>query len=184
MWSDVLVNISEDDRKLCDDFASQVFSTNQDRYARLGQANPELVKRQIADGKAAEFAAYQALRELGFQLDATPCLKIFESPKQKSFDCDLQGSGLRIHVKSQTNENAQRFRESYVFSTVDPLLSNPSPNDVVVCILQYSPTQFALRGIIPSTTVIPALKDPVLRKFKGLKKILYIEDVYDKRGTF
>jgi len=79
----------------------------------------DIVKRQIDAkiGKLGEIVVYALLKDVVENL-TYPDLKIYDSI-EKSWDYDLKGKGVDIHVKSQNVEIAKQFGTSWVFQKSD-----------------------------------------------------------------
>ncbi len=68
--------------------------------------------QDIATGKLGELAVSRMCR--GYGLDVgRPDFEVY-SRQKKSYDADLNGSGIRIHVKSQGADSASRYGISWI----------------------------------------------------------------------
>jgi len=152
----------------CENFATKVIGTNIDKYRLRRQSDASLIRKQIVQGKLAEYAVY-----LMFDKRCkAPDLTVYDKLK-KSFDADLEFGNIRFHVKSQSKESEQRYSRSWVFQSEDPLFKENSSNDLCVfCVVD---------GDLVDICLIKKFKnikfgDPKLIKFKGIKKMVYYED--------
>lgn len=109
----IKVNLDYDMLAICQKFAQQSASSSTNYYKQRNQFDPKLIEAQIFQGKLGEFATYNYLKDKLINL-TQPDIKIYSS-KNKSFDVDLQSDEYKIHVKTQTVEQAKRFGGSFIF---------------------------------------------------------------------
>lgn len=157
----------------CEDFAAAVVTTNLATYKRRNQGNQKKIIEQIITGKLGEFAFADWLGT------EEPDLNIYEK-KDKSFDADLFAGNVKIHVKSQTADSAEKYGISWMFQREDPLLINATDHDWLgLCVVDG--TTVSLYSYVPVLHVIDLLREPILPQLRFTKRVLYWEDVkWDK----
>lgn len=128
----VEVELGDDIVSLCNHFAELTYLSNLDEYSRRGQNNPDKIKLDIAQGKAAEFAVMYYLIEEGHGKVSIPDMTLH---RKKSFDPDLTTSRYNIHVKSQSQDSYSKYGQSFLFQKKDPLVKNPKENDRIATVL-------------------------------------------------
>lgn len=126
------VELGDDIVYLCNHFAELTYLSNLDEYSRRGQNNPDKIKLDIAQGKAAEFAVMYYLLEEGHGKVSIPDMNLH---RNKSFDPDLTTSRYNVHVKSQSQESYSKYGKSFLFQKKDPLVTKPKQNDRIATVL-------------------------------------------------
>ena len=114
------------------DFAKRVVDTNLDEYASRGQTDTERIIGQIARGKVAEVAVYRLWQEMDLDRIIEPPDFDVYSANDKDFSADLRSVDTHLHVKSVSEEDVRRYGASWVFQQNDPLVIQPSEEDVIV----------------------------------------------------
>lgn len=82
-------------------------------YARRSQFNEEKRKKDSFVGKLGEIAVYNYLKSKINNLNY-PDLNIY-SAREKSWDFDLKGESVNLHVKTQDLEQGERYGVSWIF---------------------------------------------------------------------
>ena len=117
------IRITKEMQEACKTFAEEVISTNVEEYAKRNQTDIELIKKQIYEGKLAEWATCKFYKDMKMDHCTEPDMKIY-SKDEKSFDADLhikfRNFRRNIHVKSQNESSAKRFGTSFLFQKNDP----------------------------------------------------------------
>lgn len=154
--------------KDCENFANKVITTNVDKYRTRNQFQADMIKKQIIQGKIAEFGVY-------YFFDgrcSEPDLEVY--PKQnKSFDADLHLSNINLHIKSQSKESEARYSKSWVFQAEDPLFKNASDNDLCVfCTVDNDEVEISLVKKFKNVK----FGEPKLAKFRDIKRMVYYEE--------
>lgn len=172
-----LIKISDSDIIRIKKFVEDSFSTSTDEYSRRNQNNVEKIKKDIYNGKLAEFGVYYMLKNK-FKVNA-PDLKIY-SARGKSFDADItlintKGKKVELHIKSQHVSSAKSFGKSWSFHPTDFLTTSPSDNDVIVLCLVHDDKNIEILKKIKAIDVVDQYGDPAIPRLKGKKKVLYWE---------
>lgn len=163
------VELGDDIVYLCNHFAELTYLSNLDEYARRGQNNPDKIKLDIAQGKAAEFAAMYYLIEEGHGKVSIPDTTLH---RKKSFDPDLTTSRYNIHVKSQSQESYSKYGKSFLFQKKDPLVVNPKDNDRIVTVLCTGLYIFHVSWLGSPANV--KWKQPRVEKLRSTKVAIYL----------
>ena len=114
--------------KLCDHFSDRVISSNLDCYAKRKQFNYEKIKQDIFIGKLAEWGVFFIYLKRGRVNIAPPDMNIY-SKNKKSFDPDMKWGLFNLHIKAQTGESANRYGDSWIFQSKDPLFEYSNEYD-------------------------------------------------------
>lgn len=127
----MIIKFSNQDVKKCQDFANKIDTAY---YATRRQTNNEKrVKDQII-GKLGEVATYVYFKSKGIEL-TQPDFKLY-SKAEKSWDFDLKGQDINLHVKSQAIYQAKKYGESWIFQNEDKhIFKDVSENDYVCFVL-------------------------------------------------
>lgn len=128
----------------CYQFADDVIGTNVTHYRRRNQYNPDVIKSQIIQGKIAEWGVYLIYKKNGY-FCTKPDMRIYKG-RNKSYDPDLTmviGKGKKkelyyIHVKSQSEDSAEKYGFSWLFQKKDPLVQKPKEEDICVFCLVHN----------------------------------------------
>tara|TARA_R110002020_G_scaffold119453_4_gene272563 strand:- start:211 stop:747 length:537 start_codon:yes stop_codon:yes gene_type:complete len=164
------------------EFAQEVYDTNRDEYERRDQGDRDLVIRQIANGKLAEWGAYIYILSTGSWCTA-PDMNIYES-YNKSYDADLKTKKYNVHVKSISSYNLERYGASWVFQKNDPIVTEPTIRDCVFFIAigdnkeSYEYTTFEVVKRCAATH-LQGLYKPLRKKNLDSKVAIYLEDIID-----
>ena len=92
------------------DFANKIDTSY---YATRSQKDNEKRKQDQIIGKLGEFATFNVLKEKYPTLSPVD-FKLY-SKKEKSWDFDLKGENLNLHVKSQNIFQSRKYGESWIF---------------------------------------------------------------------
>lgn len=100
----------------CTEFAKASAPTNMSALSRRGQTNPETIMRQIKTGKSGEICVHEIVSKTYPNL-SEPDFNIYINKKDKSWNPDLNDpiTGFTLGVKSQEQEQALLYNESWVF---------------------------------------------------------------------
>lgn len=163
------VELGDEIAYLCTYFAELTYSSNLDEYARRGQNNPDKIKLDIAQGKAAEFAAMRFLIEEGHQKVSIPDMNLH---RKKSFDPDLTTAKYSIHVKSQSMESFNKYGKSFLFQKKDPLVVNPKKNDRIVAVLCKNLYFYEVSWL--GSPEVLSWQEPRVAKLRSTKVAIYL----------
>lgn len=127
----MIIKFSTQDISKCKEFANKIDTAY---YATRRQTNNEKrIKDQII-GKLGEIATYVYFKSKGIEL-TQPDFKLY-SKAEKSWDFDLKGQGINLHVKSQAIYQARKYGESWIFQNEDKhIFKDVSDNDYVCFVL-------------------------------------------------
>jgi len=164
--------------RMCTDFAHKEYETTKYQRARRNQNNKDRIIQQTITGKVGEFAVMFFLLEKNNEV-STPDMTVTYN---KSFDADLTCNKIPLHVKSQRKESSDKFGVSWTFQKggyghghTDPLTNKSLNEDVVFC--HVDGKYVKIYGPYPWTKVKPLLRDPMLKRLKGIKECIYLEDL-------
>jgi hypothetical protein len=171
--------LQQDIITLCRHFAEQSLKSSIDEYARRKQVNENKIKSDIMLGKLAEFGVYFMYLEQGRTNITAPDLNIY-SAKNKSFDPDLRWGMYNLHIKSQTLHSSERYGDSWVFQSKDPVVHSPNEYDIFIgtCITYEEGCSIATVSIMLEKK-LDSVKfgQPKLQKFSANNKTcIYLKD--------
>jgi len=181
----MLFYMKKEDYKKCKDFAEKVYPTL--HYLRnRNQRNEKTIKNQIITGKLGEIGVYRYF--ISKNIECT--LPDFEVTTKKSYNADLKIKGdIPCHVKSQSIESAKRYGTSWTFQYGNIYGYNPdkeiflseNPVDIVVFTI-VSDDVVNIKSIISLRDLLKKCKfsDPKLKHLKGIKKVIYANDIPKK----
>lgn len=160
----MIIKFSPADIKKCQDFANSIDTSF---YATRNQFNADKRVRDNIIGKLGEIAVFNYFKEKNVEL-TEPDFKIY-SRNKKSWDYDLKGKDLNLHVKSQSVEQGQRYSVSFVFENTDKhIFKEYSENDYVCFIsVDLNKKEAEIRAI----TKLQDLHD---KKLFGKPKLAYL----------
>jgi len=157
----------------CYNFANESANSSEKKYKQRNQSNLFKIKNDIFLGKVAEYSIYNYYLSKGFQI-TPPDINIYQA-KNKSFDADLTiiDKNQNIHVKSHFIKSP--FPPSWVFQKTDPLVTTPSPKDIII--------MSTINSIGEGDAIIEYaynLKDkykPLLKESLQSKTAIYLKDL-------
>jgi hypothetical protein len=170
--------LSSDIVKICQHFAERSYQTNIDCYALRKQTSPEKIKQDIMLGKLAEWGVYFIYLARGRQSICPPDLQVYDASR-KSFDPDLHWGLYNLHVKSQTFESADRYGDSWIFQSKDPLFDKAGQYDIMIgCRVCFDDCDGGCNVDIrlEKRFVDLVVAAPKMSKFNDNKKAVYLED--------
>jgi len=176
------VEIPDDIMKLVSAFADVQTDTVLEHYQNRSQTNAEKIKEDCIVGKLGEFGTYQYF--IGRRYACTkPDMNVY-GPDDKRFTSDLIGDGNKLCVKSQSVEQAGRFGLSWTFQYGgngdghhDKILDVSGKELFVGCMVDGRIVD--IKVVMPMGDILQCgmLKDPILKKYHGIKKVLYYKDL-------
>jgi hypothetical protein len=147
--------------RLCDLFSTESSKDQQEYYAKKGEGNLNKLKAWSYNGKMAEFAVFNTLISYNhYQNVSDPDIMIYGKDR-KSHDADIRADGKSIHVKSCMEVKGRE--PSWLFSTEDRLVHNPSENDIVALVVINSRAQY-VAYFIQAKELVGNYKKPVSEK--------------------
>lgn len=124
----MIIKFTSQDVTKCQEFANKI---DTGFYATRNQSNNEKrIKDQIV-GKLGELATFIYFKDKAVEL-TQPDFKLY-SKAEKSWDFDLKGDGINLHVKSQAIEQAKRYGESWIFQNQDKHIFRDVSDKDYVC---------------------------------------------------
>lgn len=169
----------------CQIFAKNVLRTNIDEYRNRNQFDEKKIQDDITIGKLAEWGVFFIYVNRGRHSVTLPDMRIL-GVKDKSFDCDLSWDLFRLHIKSQTEESANRYGSSWIFQNKDPLFGYSNEYDIIVgcSVTLDKDTDGFLKGAFVEIQLEKQFKslkfsDTKLNKFGGSKKAVYLKENND-----
>lgn len=178
---------SNADIETCLRFAN---ASDREYYGRRNQHNNDVKRRQIYIGKLGELAASRYLRDVC--PDSVPDFAIYEA-KKKSWNSDLGCNSYHFHVKSMGVEQAKLYGLSWTFQFSNA--RGRGGKDAEIFAAEQSDRTFVVlvqvdlgKHEAEVITTIQARKlsehnlfrDPKLDHLKGIKKVVYFEDLLKK----
>lgn len=173
----MIIKAAEHDIARCYKFAQAQYETSKAAYARRGQLDKDTIIRQIVQGKIAELLVFYHLQD-SFKVKE-PDFAIYRG-KKKNYDADLTDGFLQFHIKSQSEESAQRYGTSWVFTPTDPLVITPEAEDILVLVLTKHDT-VRIVGFLSALTAQQKnlYENPKLTRLIGHKVVLYLDTIKD-----
>jgi hypothetical protein len=162
--------------KMCQHFADRVIDTNLQCYSKRRQLNADKIRQDIFIGKVAEWGVFFNYLKRGRTNIQPPDMRVYLA-EDKSFDSDLRWGLFHLHVKSQTFESADRYGDSWIFQTKDPLFEYSDEYDIIIGCRVHIDTEGAYVQIKlekPFKNLV--FGDTKLSKFAGNKKAVYLKD--------
>lgn len=168
--------LSKDVLKKCGEFSHKRIWGSHKLYKQRGETNIAKIQDDIYAGALAEFAVYNYLKM--DNRDCTePDLEIYAS-NAKNYSPDLISEDLKIHVKSQTAESAERWGLSWSFQRVDPLIKMPTEKDyIALCKVHGNVVE--LIGVVKAETVLQEHLFAECRnlKYAKTKQVIYYDEL-------
>lgn len=174
-----LIQLTEGDRKLVEDFADKVLVT--DVYGfRNGQYDKERRKEQHIGSKLAELATFRYITSLGFEC-SEPDFTIHQRTK-KSWEPDMRlKTGEPIHVKSQDTKSANKYGLSWIGEKSDKELYDKATGYVSLCLVDLNTSIVYIHGL-PTAFFLKfnnLFSEPVLKKHRDKKFAIYFDHLKD-----
>lgn len=146
---------------LCSTFAKHSSLDQQEYYKKKGEGDLSKLELWAYNGKMAEFAVFNTLLSFpNYKKVSPPDIMIYER-NRKSHDADIVSDDKLIHVKSCVVVNGRE--SSWLFSTEDKLVTNPTENDIVSLVMLNESDTFEAY-FIKATELVGMYKKPILSK--------------------
>lgn len=158
----------------CVKFAYESIETNIDLYPKRNQNNVNKILNDIIIGKLGEFAVYNLLKEKSFNLNE-PDLLVYDA-EHKSFDADLFVNKSKIHVKTQTREQGEKYGISWCFQPNDKLTTNPDEDDYIF-LCTCDDLTVDIKNFNKAKYYLNFYKEPIKDNLKNSKVVLYLKDI-------
>lgn len=164
----------------CHKFADDVIGTNVRKYAQRNQYNKHVIRDQIIQGKMAEWGVYLIYKKNGY-FCTKPDMRIYKG-RHKSYDADLtmvigQGRSKEIyyiHIKSQSEDSAEKYGFSWLFQKKDPLVNKPKPEDMCIFCLVHNDNKVEI--LLEEFAHKLKFSEPKLNYIKETKVAYYLGD--------
>lgn len=171
----MIIEIKDEDIKKINDFVNSSINTHTSYYKKRNQEDIEKIKSDIYNGKLAEYAVYYFYKD---KIKITlPDIDVYQGYK-KSFDSDfIINDNIHLHVKSQHINLSKRFGLSWSFQKEDMLTKLPNEKDWVIFTLIEDLNKVKIVKKIKGVDLISKYKDPLLERLKGIKKVIYYDDI-------
>lgn len=177
----MIVNISEEVYKKCEDFSIKRIVGSEGLYSYRGESRKEKMIEDVLVGTLGEWAVEAHLKSLGYDC-SEPDMNIYDK-KKKSFSADLYVDDFKIHVKSQGLKSAKRYGNSWLLQKKDSVVSCPEDREL-----------FAFTCVEPENRVVDILgycwaKDMKYGEckvwsYRKTKVAIYLKDVEDRLIEF
>jgi hypothetical protein len=160
---------------LARDFAKKVVATV--NYSDSNQSMIEKITDDHFVSKIGEEAVKSVFQKFGKSVIG-PDYTIYDG-KQKSWEEDLRIAGVPMAVKTQKKSAALKYGLSWTFQSSgfrdDPILNTP---DAWVCLVESDDNnRYECRVFPPYRIKELIFKEPVLKRLKGKKKVIYARDL-------
>ena len=164
----------------CQAFAERCYESNADEYARRNQDNRDKIIYDIKIGKMTELAVYYFLQDERHVQCNKPDFVIYPA-HQKSFGADLtfigtDGRQYDLHVKSQDQEQGNRFGKSWMFQKKDSLTTRPKDNEMI-CLCTINGNDVQIEYILRANKMVGLYSEPKSPKLKDTKTVIYAKDL-------
>lgn len=158
-------------KKLAELFSHYSFSTNLDEYHTRNQNNVEKIKKDIYNGKLAEFMVFNFL--LYHNKNPSPPDIMIYGKKNKNFECDIKTPMVNIHVKSC--DATSPYPNSWLFQPEDTLTFKPKENDFLFLTVIGNSKPFTY--VYSAKNVSSFYKEPIKKTLN--KKVIYEKDLIE-----
>jgi hypothetical protein len=153
-----LIEPSNYQEDLCNRFSLESASNQQDFYTTKGEGNLIKLKQWAYIGKMAEYAVFNTLISFPeYKIVSPPDVVIYEK-KRKSHAADIVADGKQVHVKSFMSKDDRLV--SWLFSTEDRLVDNPSDADIVALVIVTLPKTFEAY-FVPAKNLVGLYEKPI-----------------------
>ncbi len=178
------IKFTQEEIDQCNDFANKIDTSY---YATRSQTDNNKRRHDQVIGKLGEIAVFNSLKEKHPSL-GPPDFRIF-SKKEKSWDFDLKGDGISLHVKSQDIKQSKKYGESWIFQKGNGVNRNYdkeifdrlSPNQYVsFVVVNLNENCATIKAIVDLDFLHKKelFKEPVLEKLRFANKMaVYFRDM-------
>jgi len=171
----MIIRFTPQDIKKCRDFSNKI---DTGFYATRNQFNKEKrIKDQII-GKLGELATFMYFKNKNIEI-SQPDFKLYDKAN-KSWDFDLKGDNLNIHVKSQSVDQGKKYGVSWIFQNEDKhIFRDVSDNDYVCFVsIDLSQASGEIKSIVKLTDLHKKdlFKKPKLAYLTS-KSAIYMDDL-------
>ena len=178
-----LIELSENDRKIAEDFATAIDSTVRAIYEKRDDQRydqkPQRLHEQQVGAKMTEIAVHRHLTSLGYTC-SEPDFKIYDR-KDKNFSPDMRlDDGSPIHVKSQEPHVAKQRGISWMVEKTDKEIYVNTTGYMALCLVSLEHNTVRLLGL-PKTSFLKEKSIlygvPQVEKLRRTKSTIYYDDL-------
>lgn len=175
---------SQEELDVCKNFSESVDTSH---YSKRGQNNEQKRQKDAFVGKLGEYAVYNSLKGKILNI-VEPDVQVYAA-KQKSWDFDLKGDGVNLHVKTQDIEQGEKYGVSWIFQYGNgknqhydkEIFDKITPNQYIAFVSLSLKENFALIRAIVKLDFLHDKKLFGLPKLEHLqkanKKAVYLKDI-------
>lgn len=175
---------SQEELDICKKFSESVDTSH---YSKRGQNNEQKRQKDALVGKLGEFAVYHSFKDKVSNM-TQPDVQIYTA-KQKSWDFDLKGDGVNLHVKTQDIEQGEKYGVSWIFQYGNgksqhydkEIFDSLTPNQYIAFVSLSLKDNFAIIRAVVKLEFLHEKKLFGLPKLEHLqkanKKAVYLKDI-------
>jgi hypothetical protein len=153
-----LIEPSSYQEDLCNTFSLESATNQKEFYATKGEGDIIKLKQWAYIGKMAEYAIFNTLISFPeYKIVSPPDIMIYER-KRKSHAADIVADGKQVHVKSFMSKEGRS--PSWLFSTEDRIVENPSEEDIVALVIITLPKIFEAY-FVPAKKLVGLYEKPI-----------------------
>jgi hypothetical protein len=153
-----LIEPSSYQEDLCNKFSLESATNQKEFYATKGEGDIIKLKQWAYIGKMAEYAIFNTLISFPeYKIVSPPDIMIYER-KRKSHAADIVADGKQVHVKSFMSKEGRN--PSWLFSTEDRIVENPSEEDIVALVIVTLPKTFEAY-FVPAKKLVGLYEKPI-----------------------
>ena len=153
-----LIEPSSYQEDLCNKFSLESATNQKEFYATKGEGDIIKLKQWAYIGKMAEYAVFNTLLSFPeYKIVSPPDIMIYER-KRKSHAADIVADGKQVHVKSFMSKEGRS--PSWLFSTEDRIVENPSEEDIVALVIVTLPKTFEAY-FVPAKKLVGLYENPI-----------------------
>lgn len=170
------IKISQHILNKCITFAGLRLSDSEKLYMKRAPTDKFKVHSDLLAGIIGEYAAYKYLKSIGIAV-TKPDLALYTTRK-KSFNADLSGDLVKIHVKSQTSDSVKRYGHSWILQKTDPMLSKPKDNEYLL-FTEVDGDEVTILGLVKVQEMVDnkLIGECRVPAFAKTKVALYLDDL-------
>jgi hypothetical protein len=170
----MIVELTQDERKECEQFADARYQEDQSVYQRRGSFKRE----DILTGAMAEVAAYKLLVDAGLKVNK-PDFRVL-GKSSKTYNADLSDGNYFFHVKGQSKASASKYGNSWLMQKRDPVLNNPPiKHYMITTCVDFSENSVEIFCIVPIRTLLryQCIGECKVSWFNKTKVAIYLDDL-------
>lgn len=175
------IELSRYIKNKCIDFAETRIDMSSKLYSYRGKTSREKMVEDIVVGTMGEYAVYNYLKSQNV-ITCKPDTKIYEN-RRKSYDADLVGPDIKVHVKSQSVDSAKKYGNSWLLQKTDKVIKDPGCNEYFAfCEVDVDTRKVRILGIVKCRDIVKneLLGECKVPYFRHSKVALYMSEICDK----